>query len=236
MLRPKWFVVARKHSFEKWYGSWSRSVVGGELWVSTAAVCIWACKTYLKKRKHLSITFQRSGHSRAVLQLIGKPWNRETMRNAIAWGQMANGCKCVVTRSEGWWCWVQRHGELWRLRWRKMTNQTGLIGTPSWIQLPPFEDWRVQLGRRGQNALRFWNAISYDEIFKGLVLDPEAMDGHGMSCSSSAAELLLSVSLSLSLSGFFGVPSLFRPYQIGARLQDMTSIRISLDLIWINND
>lgn len=24
-----------------------------------------------------------------------------------------------------------------------------------------------------QNALRFWNAISYDEIFKGLVLDPE---------------------------------------------------------------
>ena len=138
----------------------------------------------------------------------------------------------------------RRHGELWRLRWRKMTNQTGLIGTPSWIQLPPFENWRVQLGRRGQNALRFWNAISYDEIFKGLVLDPEAMDGHGMSCSSSAAELLLSVSLSLclslslslSLSEFFGVPSPFRPYQIGARLRDMTSIRISLDLIWMNND
>ena len=84
--------------------------------------------------------------------------------------------------------------------------------------------------------MRFWNAISYDEIFKGLVLNPEAMDGHGMSCSSSAAELLLSVSLSLSLSEFFGVPSPFRPYQIGARLQDMTSIRISLDLIWMNND
>ena len=53
------------------------------------------------------------------------------------------------------------------------------------------------------------------------------------SCSLS---LCLSVSLSLSLSEFFGVPSPFRPYQIGARLQDMTSIRISLDLIWMNND
>ena len=26
----------------------------------------------------------------------------------------------------------------------------------------------------GQNALRFWKEISYDEVFKGLVLDPEA--------------------------------------------------------------
>ena len=29
----------------------------------------------------------------------------------------------------------------------------------------------------GQNALRFWKEISYDEVFKGLVLDPEASFG-----------------------------------------------------------
>ena len=29
----------------------------------------------------------------------------------------------------------------------------------------------------GQNALRFWKEISYDEVFRGLVLDPEASVG-----------------------------------------------------------
>ena len=29
----------------------------------------------------------------------------------------------------------------------------------------------------GQNALRFWKEISYDEVFRGLVLDPEASFG-----------------------------------------------------------
>ena len=92
-----------------------------------------------------------------------------------------SGCKCAVTRSAGWWCWVQRHGKLcWvQPKWAHRI--------PSWILLPPFEKEfrRNQLRRRGQNALRFWNAISYDEIFKGLVLDPEAMDGHGMSWAAA---------------------------------------------------
>lgn len=32
----------------------------------------------------------------------------------------------------------------------------------------------VQHLSRGQNALRFWKDIFYDEIFRGWVLDPEA--------------------------------------------------------------
>ena len=99
---------------------------------------------------------------------------------------MVSGFKCVVPWSEGWWCWVKRHGELW-------------LGTPSWIQLYLR---RARPGqRRGQNALRFWNAISYDETFKGLVLDPEATDRHGMTCSD-AAELVVSLFLNV----FLGTP------------------------------
>ena len=29
-------------------------------------------------------------------------------------------------------------------------------------------------GKGSQNALRFWNEVAYDDVYKGLVLDPEA--------------------------------------------------------------
>ena len=39
----------------------------------------------------------------------------------------------------------------------------------------------------GQNALRFWKEISYDEVFKGLVLDPEPALGITMDCRGDFA-------------------------------------------------